>query len=98
MHVAVWGLCMLEGEERQRSETAADAEGAGVVVGQLEGEVPTRGKAPLGADIDGDEHLADTIGEGGVAEVVVAHAGADIEVPARVGLSQQGFDVDVGAQ
>ena len=77
----MWGLCMMEGEEGRRSETAVDAEteGAGVVVGQLEGEVPTRGKAPVGADIDGDEHLADTIGEGGVAEVVVAHAGADIE-------------------
>ncbi len=101
MQDAVWGLCIiLEGEESRRSETAVDteAEGAGVVVGQFEGEVPTRGKAPLGADIDGDEHLADTVGEGGVAEVVLAYAGAGVEVPARVGLTQQGFDVDVGAQ
>ena len=90
----------MEGEESRRSEAAveADAEGAGVVVGEFEGEVPKRGKAPLGADIDGDEHLADTVGEGSVAEVVVAYAGAGVEVPARVGLTQQGFDVDVGTQ
>lgn len=45
---------MLEGEESRRSETAADAEaeGAGVVVGQFKGEAPTRGEAPLGADIE----------------------------------------------
>ena len=48
------GPLYMEGEESRRSEAAveADAEGAGVVVGEFEGEVPTWGEAPLGADIE----------------------------------------------